>query len=85
MKISFLLDEHELKAFIDCAVAELVDADLLKAFKKNMAKAKQLILDGVRDHIVEILIPNPSFQFLLISRIKLNAHSHSHTFNKLEK
>ena len=29
-----------------------VDADPLKAYKKNMEKAKQLILDEVRDHVV---------------------------------
>ena len=51
-RISFLLDEHDLKHFIDSAQAEPVDATPLRAFKKNMAKAKQLILDGVRDHIV---------------------------------
>ena len=50
--ISFLLDEHDLKHFIDNAQAEPVDATSLQAFKKNMDKAKRLILDGVRDHIV---------------------------------
>ena len=29
-----------------------VDADPLKEYKKNMAKAKRLILDGVRDNVV---------------------------------
>ena len=51
-RISFLLDEHDLKHFIDSAHAEPVDATPLRAFKKNMAKAKRLILDGVKDHIV---------------------------------
>ena len=51
-RISFILDEHELKAFIDNVVAETIDENQLKAFKKNMAKAKRLILDGVKDHIV---------------------------------
>ena len=50
--ISFILDEHDLKHFIDSAQDELVDATPLRAFKRNMQKAKQLILDGVRDHIV---------------------------------
>lgn len=51
-RISFLLDEHELKAFINSAVDELVVAAPLRAFKKNMAKAKWWILNGVKDHIV---------------------------------
>ena len=51
-RISFLLDEHDLKHFINSAQAESVDEAPLRAFKKNMAKAKQLILDGVKDHIV---------------------------------
>ena len=36
---------------IDSAVAEF-DAAHLRAFKKNMARAKRLILDAVKDHIV---------------------------------
>ena len=51
-RISFLLDEHDLKAFIDNVVAVPADVDPLKAYRKDMAKAKTLILDGVRDHIV---------------------------------
>lgn len=30
--------------------------DPLKAYKKDMAKAKRLILDGVRDHIVSHIV-----------------------------
>ena len=51
-RIQFLLDEHDLKSLIDSAVAEPLDATHLRAFKKNMARAKRLILDGVKDHIV---------------------------------
>ena len=51
-RIEFLLDEHDLKALIDSAVAKLLDAAHLRQFKKNMARAKRLILDGVKDHIV---------------------------------
>ena len=51
-RISFLLDEHDLKAFIDNVVDVPTDSDLLKVYKKYMAKAKRLILDGVRDHTV---------------------------------
>ena len=51
-RIEFLLDEHDLKALIDSAVAEPLDAAHRRAFKKNIARAKRLILDGVKDHIV---------------------------------
>ena len=51
-RIQFLLDEHDLKALIDNAFVEPLDAAHLRAFKKNMARAKRLILDGVKDHIV---------------------------------
>ena len=50
-RIEFLLDEHDLKALIDNAVAEPLDAAHLRQFKKNMARAKRLILGGVKDHI----------------------------------
>ena len=33
-------------------VAEPTDADPLKKYKAEMAKAKRMILDGVRDHVV---------------------------------
>ena len=51
-RIEFLLDEHDLEALIDSAVAEPLDAAHLRQFKKNMARAKRLILDGVKGHIV---------------------------------
>jgi len=51
-KINCLLDEHNLKACVDSVVAESTDADPLKKYKVEMVKAKQLILDEVRDHIV---------------------------------
>ena len=51
-KIKCLLDENDLKAFIDGAVVVPLDADPLNAYKKDMEKAKRLILNGVRDHIL---------------------------------
>ena len=56
-RISILLDEHDLKAFIDNVVAVPADPDPLKAYKKDMAKAKRrLILNGVRDHVVSHIV-----------------------------
>ena len=51
-RIEFLLDEHDLKALIESALVEPLDVAHLRQFKKNMARAKRLILDGVKDHIV---------------------------------
>ena len=51
-RISCLLDEHDLKTYVDSVVVVPADADPLKKYKAEMAKAKRLILDGVRDHVV---------------------------------
>jgi len=51
-RMYFLLDEHALKTYIDSVVVEHVDADPLKKYKDKMAKAKRMILDGVKDHVV---------------------------------
>lgn len=50
--MSFLLDEYGLKSYIENVVAVSQDADTLKEYRKEMARAKWLILDGVWDHIV---------------------------------
>lgn len=50
--MSFLLDEYGLKPFIDVVIAIPTDANQLKEYRKEMARAKRLILDGVHDHIV---------------------------------
>ena len=42
-RMSFLLDEHALKTYVDSVVVELVDADLLKKYKVEMAKAKRMM------------------------------------------
>ena len=51
-RISFLLDEYGLKANIDNVVVVPMDLDQLKKYKKEMAKAKIFILNGVWDHVV---------------------------------
>lgn len=53
--ISRLPDEYDLKAYIDSVVDVHTDANVLKDYKKEMAKAKRLILDGVRDHVVSYI------------------------------
>ena len=50
--MTFILDEHALKMYVDNVVAEPANANLLKKYKAEMAKAKRMILDGVKDHMV---------------------------------
>jgi len=51
-RISFLLDEHALKTYVDNMVVVPADANLLKKYRAEMAKSKRIILDGVKDHVV---------------------------------
>ena len=54
-KMSFLLDEFHLKIYANNVVAVPQDVDQLKGYRKEMVKVKQLILDGVQDHIISLL------------------------------
>ena len=51
-RITCLLDEYDLKLFMTSMVAVPTDPDPLKKYTADMAKAKRLLLDGVKDHIV---------------------------------
>lgn len=51
-RMSFLLDVYGLKTYVDNVVTVPQNANQLKEYRKEMAKAKWLILDGVRDYIV---------------------------------
>jgi len=51
-RMSCLLDEHFLKAYVDSVVVVLTDPDPLKKYRGEMVKAKRMILDGVKDHVV---------------------------------
>lgn len=48
----FLLDEHAFKTYVESVVAEPIAPDLVKKFKADTTKAKRMILDGVKDHVV---------------------------------
>ena len=52
-----VLEENGLKEFIDNDIPQpaTIDAQLLDAWKKNVAKARRILLEGVRDHIVSSL------------------------------
>ena len=51
-RITCLLDEYDLKLFVTSKVAVPADPDPLKKYTIDMAKAKRVLLDGFKDHIV---------------------------------
>lgn len=50
--MSFLLDDHALKIYVDNVMATPADVDFLKKCKAEMAKVKRMIVDVVKDHVV---------------------------------
>lgn len=51
-RILAILDKHHIKDYALKVVAVSVDADPLKKYEEAQAKAKCMILDGVKDHVV---------------------------------
>ena len=51
-RMSLVLDEHALKTYVDNMVVAPADAYPLKKYKAEMAKAKRMTLNRVKDHIV---------------------------------
>ena len=51
-KISLLLEENGIKDYVTSVVPIPTDATQLVAYKKDIAKARRIILDHVNDHIV---------------------------------
>jgi len=46
-RISCLIDEHDLKMYVNSVVAMLTYADPLKKYKAEVVKTKRIIFDGV--------------------------------------
>ena len=51
-RLSLLLEENGIKDYATIGVAVPTDATQLATYKKEDAKARRIILDGVKDHIV---------------------------------
>ena len=51
-RIVLLLEEYELWEIVETAVVVPIDPMSLAAFKKKNVKAKRVILDSVKDHII---------------------------------
>jgi len=50
-----VLEDNGLKDFIDQEVPKLTNATQLEKWKKCVARARRILLEGVRDHIVSSL------------------------------
>lgn len=50
-----VLEDNGLKKFIDQEVPKLTDATQLVKWKKCVARARRILLEGFRDHIVSSL------------------------------
>ena len=51
-RILTVLDEYDIKDHVENVLVVPVDPDPLKKFKENQARAKRLIMDGVKDHVM---------------------------------
>ena len=55
-RLSLLLEENGIKDYVTSVVAVHTDATQLATYKKDDAKARRIILDGVKDHIVPHIV-----------------------------
>ena len=51
-RILTVLDEYDIKDHTKNVITNPTDVDPLKKFNENQARAKRLIMDGVKDHVV---------------------------------
>jgi len=52
----FLLDKHSLKDFTIVIIVVLTDTIRFHEYRRDNSKAKMMILDGVKDHIITHII-----------------------------
>jgi hypothetical protein len=52
-----LLEEHDLDGYVTSVVQEPVDDNGKITFKENQAKAKRIIFDSMKDHLIPIISP----------------------------
>ena len=55
-RILSILDRHRIKGFALTVMAILVNLVANERYKEAMAKAKCIILDGVKDHVVQHIV-----------------------------
>jgi hypothetical protein len=50
--VLFLLEENDLKEYVECVVPSPTDLQELVAHEKKEVKAKQVLLESVKDHLI---------------------------------
>lgn len=70
-KILSVLDEHHIKHLVESIVVVPIDTDPLKKYEEAQAKAKRLIMDEVKDHVVPHIAEKDTTHEMWISLTKL--------------
>ena len=55
-KILSVLDEHRIKFHVLNVVVAPVNVDPLKKYEEAQVKAKRMIMDGVKDHVIPHIV-----------------------------
>lgn len=69
--MQFLLDKHGMKEFVTTIVAEPTYPIQYLDYKKDMAKAKRIVLDEVRSHIVSHIVDKNTTKEMWETVVKL--------------
>jgi hypothetical protein len=51
-RVLLLLEENDLKEYVEVVVASPTDPQELEAHKKKEVKAKQVLLESIKDHLI---------------------------------
>ena len=74
-RILSILDRHHIKAFALRTMANLVDPAENEKYEEEMARAKCIILDGVKDHVAQYIAEKDKENVMWESRKKLYQHT----------
>lgn len=74
-RILYVLDRNSFKHFSLKMIAILVDLDKNDKYKEAMARAKSIILDGVKDHVVPHISQKDTTNVMWEALTKLYHHT----------
>lgn len=69
--VTLLLEENDLWYIVKNVVALPTDAKLLAAHKKNKLRAKQMIMDAVKDHLIPHIFEKKTAKEMFDSLVSL--------------
>lgn len=75
-RILNLLKENDLDDYVTKEVAEPTDDNGKTTYKKNQAKAKRILFDSVKDHLIHIISPLKTVKECYDALIKLFETKH---------